>query len=83
MRESRRWRRRSVDADFIVSAVAVGIIVLNGLTLLLVFSSRDKIGTLSKRLDTLIQRIGRLSEWLEGQGKTKRKTKDDDNNATT
>ena len=72
-----------MDADYIVSAVAIGIIVLNGLTLFLVFSARDKIGTLSKRLDTLIQRITRLSEWLEGQGKSKRKTKDDDNNAKT
>ena len=72
-----------MDADYIVSAVAIGIIVLNGLTLFLVFSARDKIGTLSKRLDTLIQRITRLSEWLEGQGKSNRKTKDDDNNAKT
>ena len=72
-----------MDADYIVSAVAIGIIVLNGLTLFLVFSARDKIGTLSKRLDTLIQRITRLSEWLEGQGKSNRKTKDDNNNAKT
>jgi len=72
-----------VDADYIVSAVAIGIIMLNGLTLFLVFSARDKIGTLSKRLDTLIQRITRLSEWLEGQGKSNRKTKDDNNNAKT
>jgi predicted component of type VI protein secretion system len=72
-----------VDADYIVSAVAVGIIVLNGLTLFLVFSARDKIGTLGKRLDTQTQRITRLTEWLEGQGKAKRKTKDDDPNAKT
>ena len=72
-----------MDADYIVSAVAIGIIMLNGLTLFLVFSARDKIGTLSKRLDTLIQRITRLSEWLEGQGKSNRKTKDDNNNAKT
>jgi len=47
----------------------------------LVFSARDKIGILSKRLDTSIQRIARLSEWLEGQTKTKRKSKNDDSNA--
>jgi len=70
-----------VDADFIVSLVAFAIVAISGGSLFFLLSIRDKVGTLSKRMDAQTQRIARLSEWLEGQTKTKRKSKNDDSNA--
>ena len=66
-----------MDIDFIISAVAFAIVGLGGLNLFLLFSTRDKISGLAKRIDAQTQRMTRLTEWLEGQ-KTgaKRKTKD-------
>ena len=66
-----------MDVDFIISGVAFAIVGLGGLNLFLLFSARDKIGSLTKRIDALTQRMTRLTEWLEGQ-KTgaKRKPKD-------
>ena len=70
-----------MDADFIVSLVAFAIVAISGGSLFFLLSIRDKVGTFSKRMDAQTQRIARLSEWLEGQTKTKRKSKNDDSNA--
>ena len=72
-----------MDGDYIIAIAIFAVVALVGGVLLLNISIRDKLGTLSKRLDAQTQRITRLTEWLEGQGKAKRKTKDDDNNAKT
>jgi len=56
-----------VDVDFIISGVAFAIVGLGGLNLFLLFSARDKISGLAKRIDALTQRMTRLTEWLEGQ----------------
>ena len=69
------------DADYIVSAVALAIVALNGASLFLTLSIRDGIGKVGKRLDTQTQRINRLIEWLEGdQGKAKKRRNQDAKN---
>ena len=72
-----------MDADYIISLVAFAIVALNGGSLIFLLSIRDKIRSLTKKIEGQTQRITRLSEWLEGQGKSNRKTKDDNNNAKT
>ena len=66
-----------MDADFIVSLVAFAIVAISGGSLFFLLSIRDKVGTFSKRMDAQTQRISRLLEWLESQGQTKRKPKDE------
>jgi hypothetical protein len=72
-----------VDADYIISLVAFAIVALNGGSLIFLLSIRDKLRALTKKIEGQTQRIARLSEWLEGQTKTKRKSKNDDPNAKT
>ena len=72
-----------MDADYIISLVAFAIVALNGGSLIFLLSIRDKLRALTKKIEGQTQRIARLSEWLEGQTKTKRKSKNDDPNAKT
>ena len=63
-----------MDADLTISIVALAIVALNGASVFLALSIRDRVGAIGKRLDAQMQRMNRLSEWLEGdQGKKKRR----------
>ena len=66
-----------MGGDHIIAIAIFAVVALVGGVLLLNISIRDKLGTLSKRLDAQTQRISRLLEWLESQGQTKRKPKDE------
>ena len=63
-----------MDADLTISIVALAIVALNGASVFLALSIRDRVGAIGKRLDAQMQRMNRLIEWLEGdQGKKKRR----------
>ena len=63
-----------MDADLTISIVALAIVALNGASVFLALSIRDRVGAIGKRLDAQMQRVNRLIEWLEGdQGKKKRR----------
>ena len=63
-----------MDPDLTISIVALAIVALNGASVFLALSIRDRVGAIGKRLDAQMQRMNRLIEWLEGdQGKKKRR----------
>ena len=64
-----------MDADLTISIVALAIVALNGASVFLALSIRDRVGAIGKRRDAQMQRVNRLIEWLEGgdQGKKKRR----------
>ena len=63
-----------MDADLTISIVALAIVALNGASVFLALSIRDRVGAIGKRLDAQMQRVNRLIEWLEAdQGKKKRR----------
>ena len=63
-----------MDADLTISIVALAIVALNGASVFMALSIRDRGGAIGKRLDAQMQRMNRLIEWLEGdQGKKKRR----------
>jgi len=64
-----------VDADLIISGVAIAVILLNAASLFLILSVRDRVGDVSKRIDAQAQRISRLTEWLEAQKPTRKNAK--------
>ena len=64
-----------MDTDYIVSAVAFAIIILNAASLLLILSVRDRVGNVDKRVDAQAQRISRLTDWLEAQKPTRKNAK--------
>jgi hypothetical protein len=61
-----------VDTDTIISGIALAIIGMQGLNVWMVLSVRDRVGKADKRIETLSQRVSKLSEWLEGQSTRKR-----------
>ena len=64
-----------MDADLIISGVAIAVILLNAASLFLILSVRDRVGDVSKRIDAQAQRISRLTEWLEAQKPTRKNAK--------
>ncbi len=72
MRESRHWKQRSVDTDTIISGIALAIIGMQGINVWIILSVRDRVGKADKRIETLSQRVSKLSEWIEGQSVRKR-----------
>ena len=61
-----------MDADLIISAVALALGALIGANTWLLLSVRDKIGQVDRRVEAQGQRVTKLIEWVEGQGKPKR-----------
>ena len=61
-----------LDADYIVSAVALALVALIGANTWLLLSVRDRIGGVDRRVEAQGQRVTKLIEWIEGQGKPKR-----------
>ena len=61
-----------VDVDAIVSVVALALVALIGGNTWLLLSVRDKIGGVDRRVEAQGQRLTKLIEWVEGQGKPKR-----------
>ena len=64
-----------MDADLIISGVAIAVILLNAASLFLILSVRDRVGDVSKRIDAQAQRISRLTEWLEAQKPVRKNAK--------
>ena len=63
---------RSVDADLIISVVALALVALIGATTWLLLSVRDKGGKVDKRVEGQNQRLKKVIEWAEDQGSPKR-----------
>ena len=61
-----------MDVDAIISAVALALVALIGANTWLLLSVRDKIGGVDRRVEAQGQRVTKLIEWVEGQGKPKR-----------
>ena len=61
-----------MDVDAIISAVALALVALIGANTWLLLSVRDKIGNVDRRVEAQSQRLTKLIEWVEGQGKPKR-----------
>ena len=61
-----------MDVDVIVSVVVVALVALIGANTWLLLSVRDKIGGVDRRVEAQGQRLTKLIEWVEGQGKPKR-----------
>ena len=61
-----------MDVDVIVSEVVVALVALIGANTWLLLSVRDKIGGVDRRVEAQGQRLTKLIEWVEGQGKPKR-----------
>ena len=61
-----------LDADYIVSAVALALVALIGANTWLLLSGRDRGGGVDRRVEAQGQRLTKLIEWVEGQGKPKR-----------
>ena len=61
-----------VDVDAIVSVVALALVALIGGNTWLLLSVRDKSGQVDRRVEAQGQRVTKLIEWVEGQGKPKR-----------
>ena len=68
----RRFNRRSVDADLIISVVALALVALIGANTWLLLSVRDKVGKVDKRVEGQNQRLKKVIEWAEEQGSPKR-----------
>ena len=63
---------RSVDADLIISAVALALVALIGANTWLLLSVRDRVGKVDRRVAGQNQRITKVIEWAEDQGGPKR-----------
>ena len=61
-----------LDADYIVSAVALALVALIGANTWLLLSVRDRVGGVDRRVEAQGQRLTKLIELVEGQGKPKR-----------
>ena len=74
-RHSKRLRLtpvRSVDADLIISVVALALVALIGANTWLLLSVRDRVGKVDRRVEGQNQRITKVIEWAEGQVSPKR-----------
>ena len=63
---------RSVDADIIISVVALALVALIGANTWLLLSVRDRVGKVDRRVEGQNQRITKVSAWAEGQVSPKR-----------
>ena len=61
-----------MDADLIISVVALALGALIGANTWLLLTVRDRISKSDKRVDSLGQRVARLIEWVEEQRTPKR-----------
>ena len=61
-----------MDVDAIISVVALALVALIGANTWLRLSVRDRIGGVDRRIEAQGQRVTKLIEWVEGQGKPKR-----------
>ena len=61
-----------MDVDALVSVVALALVALIGANTWLLLSVRDRIGGVDRRVEAQGQRLSKLIEWIEGQGKPKR-----------
>ena len=61
-----------MDADLIISVVALALVALIGANTWLLLSVRDKIGGVDRRVEAQGQRVTKLIEWVEGQVSPKR-----------
>ena len=61
-----------MDADLIISVVALALVALIGANPWLLLTVRDRISKSDKRVDSLGQRVARLIEWVEEQRTPKR-----------
>ena len=62
----------NVDADLIISVVALALVALIGANTWLLLSVRDKVGKVDKRVEGQNQRLKKVIEWAEDQGSPKR-----------
>ena len=69
----RLWKKRSVDADLIISVVALALVALIGANTWLLLSVRDRINKMDRRMESQTQRLwNKLIEWVEGRVPPKR-----------
>ena len=61
-----------MDADLIISVVALALVALIGANTWLLLSVRDKVGKVDKRVEGQNQRVKKVIEWAEDQGSPKR-----------
>ena len=61
-----------MDADLIISVVALALVALIGANTWLLLSVRDKVGKVDKRVEGQNQRLKKVIEWAEDQGSPKR-----------
>ena len=61
-----------MDADLIISVVALALVALIGANTWLLLSVRDKGGKVDKRVEGQNQRLKKVIEWAEEQGSPKR-----------
>ena len=61
-----------MDADLIISTVAVAVVVLMGANTWLLLSVRDRVGKVDRRVEGQNQRLTKVIEWAEDQGSPKR-----------
>ena len=63
----------SVDADLIISVVALALVALIGANTWLLLSVRDRINKMDRRMESQTQRLwNKLIEWVEGRVPPKR-----------
>ena len=62
----------NVDADLIISVVALALVGLIGANTWLLLSVRDRVGKVDRRVEGQNQRITKVIEWAEGQVSPKR-----------
>ena len=55
-----------MDADLIISTVALAIVVLMGVNTWLLLTLRDLIGKADRRIEGQNQRLTKVIEWAEG-----------------
>ena len=55
-----------MDADLIISAVAVAVVVLMGANTWLLLVVRDRVDKVDKRVEGQNQRLKKVIEWAEG-----------------
>ena len=63
---------RNVDADIIISVVALALVALIGANTWLLLSVRDRVGKADRRIEGQNQRITKVIEWADGQVSPKR-----------
>ena len=61
-----------MDADIIISVVALALVALLGANTWLLLSVRDRVGKADRRIEGQNQRITKVIEWAEGQVSPKR-----------